>query len=407
MFTIPDTFKCEFEDYLTLVPLREFAKEHRKDGIHSSKGRKQILDEIECYANQSKINLEVVESWLDKSICFGRKESYLFQVVIEEEHIKNLSKKEYIENCFKGKCLKRHRHVSGNKYDKNLSICNFNFSMQKVGKVLTIIACKMINTYDNDGCDVSRLYPIIINVYLEKSIMEVRVKPKAHMFEYEDARNRKNAFTHKTTTAEKEAVAVANKMAELVGIEIVKSIYSVQEAFKSKIYILLKSCTVVPENIVKQLEANRKYIEDIGTYYSDNVCKLSEDELNCFETDIYNVFEKYLSITQTDTTLFTEGKKMYPVRLAASDADTSKVDQTSAEKKPLQSRSIFFNNKSMIFGNEKCDGIQFLVKKDVSGQGEENFYYKIAAKKNYCVLSWTEYLKEDEINDVLYAIINL
>ena len=97
---------------------------------------------------------------------------------------------------------------------------------------------------------------------------------------------------------------------------------------------------------------------------------------------------------------------MYPVRLIASDEDTSKVDQTSAGKAPLQSKTIFYNNKSMIFKNKKCDGIMFSVEKEENNTKRNRFCVKILEKKGYCVIAWSEYLKEDDINYVLHAVVN-
>ena len=97
---------------------------------------------------------------------------------------------------------------------------------------------------------------------------------------------------------------------------------------------------------------------------------------------------------------------MYPIRLVASDEDTSKVDQTSAGKEPLQAKTIFFNNKAMIFKNRKCDGIMFSVEKEGDNTKKNRFCVKIVEKKGYCVIAWSEYLKEDDINYVLHTVID-
>ena len=67
-FAIPDTLKNEYEEYLTLLPLRKFAKTHKEAKIPLSKGRPVLIQGIEDFANTNPVNLEIVESWIDASV---------------------------------------------------------------------------------------------------------------------------------------------------------------------------------------------------------------------------------------------------------------------------------------------------------------------------------------------------
>lgn len=404
-FEIPDTFRSESEDYITFVPLRKFAEEHKEAKIRVSKGRDNFIKEIEEFANTNAENLEKVEAWLDDSVCFGRKEVYLHEIENDNGVLEKLRSEDYIEKCLSGK-IKTHRHISGNTYGKNMEVCNYCVLDSEVGKVLRILACKMINTFDVHGHDVSRLYPIVITIYLEKKMIEIRVKSKAYMFEYENLATSAN-INHAGITAEKVAINAMDDIVEWLGINVKTNAYKLSDRVKGRIYKLMIGCIDTPTEILDALDRSSGKIIEITEYFKKNICELNENETKYFIDDLKTVFEKYMAITRKDTSIFTKSKKMYPVRLVASDTDTSKVDQTAAGKKPLQSRPIFYNNKSMICSNEKCDGIQFIVRKEVQKRDSDSYFFKIVAKKGFCIVSWNEYLKEDDVNYVLFKIINL
>lgn len=404
-FAIPDTLKNEYEEYLTLLPLRKFAKTHKEAKIPVSKGRPVLIQGIEDFANTNPVNLEIVESWIDNSVCCGKKDVYLRDLT--DDSIDKLRDNTYLEEKFSEK-IKTHRHISGNTYNESLTVCNYRHIDSSAGTVLRVILCKMINTFDQEGYECSRLYPIITNIYIDRNLIEIRVKPKANIFLYRELnRDHEEDEQHISTSSEKEAIAALESLCEWLEIKIETNVFRLNEINKRRIYHLLESCIDIPGEIETVLDNCSDEFSRILSYFTQHVKSLTDADSAAFIDDIRTVFEKYIAITRTDFSIFIQNKRMYPVRLIASDADTSKVDQTSAGKKPLQSRPIFYNNKSMIYNNKRCDGIQFYVKKDENISASQDYFLTVKSIKGYCKLSWNMYIDEDEVDYVLLRIIDL
>ena len=60
----------------------------------------------------------------------------------------------------------------------------------------------------------------------------------------------------------------------------------------------------------------------------------------------------------------------------------------------------------MIFKNKKCDGIMFSIEKENATTKRNRYCANIVERKGFGVISWQEYLKEDDINYVLHRFIN-
>ncbi len=404
-FAIPDTLKNEYEEYLTLLPLRKFAKTHKEAKIPVSKGRPVLIQGIEDFANTNPANLEIVESWIDDSVCCGKKDVYLRDLA--DDSIDKLRDNTYLEEKFSEK-IKTHRHISGNTYNESLTVCNYRHIDSSAGTVLRVILCKMINTFDREGYECSRLYPIIANIYIDRNLIEIRVKPKANIFLYRELnRNHEDDEQHISTSSEKQATEALGSLCEWLEIKIETNVFRLNEMNKRRIYHLLESCIDIPDEIETVLDNCSDEFSRILSYFTQHIKSLTDADSAAFIDDIRTIFEKYIAITRTDFSIFIQNKRMYPVRLIASDADTSKVDQTSAGKKPLQSRPIFYNNKSMIYNNKRCDGIQFYVKKDENISASQDYFLTVKSMKGYCILSWNLYIDEDEVDYVLLRIIDL
>ena len=404
MFVIPDTFKSEYEDYLTLIPIKKFIEDNPEAHIKKSDSRPELLRRIEEYANIDEAKRESVEEWVDNSIIAGRKEIYIKEVEKNEILFKWLKNVSNLEQCF-GQNIKEHRHVCGNSYGSEFEACKCFIENGSLGHVIRVILCKMIYSFDSKEEKTAQWYPVVVSVYLDKGFVEARVKQKTHMFKYENVLEIDEMPALTSLTPESTAKEAIMFVCSILGIRLLKNYFQATENIKGKIYNLLERSIGTPEEIEQIISDSEEKINELAVYYRNNIFYLSDQVLGEFKNDIKIIFEKYMSISREDTSIFIRDKRMYPIRLVASDEDTSKVDQTSAEKGPLQAKPIFFNNKSMIFKNKKCDGIMFSVEKEKNNTKRNRFCVRIIEKKGYCVISWFEYLKEDDINYVLRTII--
>lgn len=404
MFVIPDTFMSENEEYLTHIPIKEFIKNNPQANIDRTAKRRQQLLQIQEYANTDENAQQIVEEWIDCSITAGRKEIYLRELEDNQIQFAYLNVNENVEQLMSDK-ITDHRHICCNKYTADYSICKYTIEdKDDYGKVISVILCKSIYSFDSKEEKSIQWYPVIVNIYLDRQYIEARAKQKTHMFKYEKIDDVDEMSGLESLTPEKEAKTAIGIVCKILGIQTLRNNYAAMESVKGKIYNLLDRNIGTPDEIMNKLDENEETIRHIMEYYNQNIYPLDITLQRDFKDDIRNIFEKYMSISRGDLSLFIKDKKMYPIRLIASDEDTSKVDQTSAAKQPLQSKTIFFNNKSMIFKNKKCDGIMFSVEKENDTTKRNRYYAYIMERKGFCVISWQEYLKEDDIDYVLHTI---
>lgn len=239
----------------------------------------------------------------------------------------------------------------------------------------------------------------------QQDLVYRNVKQKSSMYKYQ--RGDIVVKNLPTTTPEKEAKDAMHVTAKLLGISLNGNMYADSDRFKERLYRFVSKYTGTPNEILKELEEQALFIDKIVKDFKSKVINLPPELCNDLETDVRNMFEKYLSITKTDYTIFIKDEKAYPFRLIAADEEESKVDQAAVAFKPLQSKSIFFDNKKMLIKNKKCDGVFFsILKKDAKSITDDRFILKIKVKNGYCNLSWNEYLTEDDVDYAVFSVIN-
>jgi hypothetical protein len=137
------------------------------------------------------------------------------------------------------------------------------------------------------------------------------------------------------------------------------------------------------------------------------LCGIPENQISGLHCDIRNLFEKYISINRQDKEIFTRKRNAYPVKLCATDEEDSHVDQAAGgDAGPLQSKAIFFDNKRMIDNDKTCDGLTLKWRRNTRTYYTETFTVRISEKKGKCNLSFKEYTAEEDIQDVLFSIID-
>lgn len=83
------------------------------------------------------------------------------------------------------------------------------------------------------------------------------------------------------------------------------------------------------------------------------------------------------------------------------------MEQATGTEEPLQSRAIFFDNKKMMQKSRLCDGVVFVFNRRNPTKYNPNFKVTIITNKDYCTLKFTEYIKEEDIQYVLFSVIDV
>lgn len=398
MFVIPDAFKENNEDYITIPVLKEFIKS-KKIKILLNNDRMALMNAVIEYANTSDVAAEEVSDWVDCVVKEGIKDIYI--KTVDEKHSEKIIF-DWQEVQEKTDSLLRWtdvHHLCGNRYNDQLRLVKVELCTNEKIEYYSFSFGRMVFIYDGKESLKARLYPVFVDLYPQKGILIGRIKPKQNMYIYNNGNfDKDNTIQVESETVVVDAMEIVSNLFKIV----TKGTLEVKDDYKEKLYRLLEKYTETPPEIVALIEENKSNINDIIETIAKKICGLyyTED----LKQDIYNLIEKYFSITYPNKEIFTTGRAAYPLRIAATDEEESKVDQRSAKEDPLQSKAVFFDNKKMIQKSQKCDGIIFMFER----MWELNKYFKVRfiIKKDYCLMKFTEYTEEMDIQNVLLLFIN-
>ena len=174
--------------------------------------------------------------------------------------------------------------------------------------------------------------------------------------------------------------------------------------FRKRCYIMLNKYTETPQIIKDKIYEKNNQIEDVIDKFIFNVCELEDEYREKITEDIYNLVEKFFSISYKDKSIFTKGRDAYPLRIKATDDDDCVMDQKSAVETPLQSKPIFFDNKRILNKGGMCDEMEFQFYE--KGSLDSKFTVTINVKKGFLIVKLRSYTREVDIQNVLQSIIN-
>lgn len=398
-FEISDTYKDAQESYITIPVLKKLLK-MKKIPIMGT--REELLLELEKYANQSKENLEDVQEWLDSTLKEGIKEILIKPVSLKEKEKEFLMSEKFEKILEDLIADKANRHLSAHRYWAESQLFRYDIIRSENLRMVSFYFGKLLFTKTGNK-DIGRAvqYPIFVDIYIDLGLVVARAKSKKGMYEYKDENF--NFDTANSTTVEKELKKAIDNSLEIAQI---KSRDSDIKRLKEKLYYMLATYTETPKEIVEMIDNKKDEIQQLVEMFMENICSLGDKYLNDVSFDLKNLVEKYLSISYPDKDIFTLNRDAYPLRILAKDAEESKIDEAAAAAKPLQSREIFFDNKKMLQKNKACDGIVFnFLRKDPT-YFTKNFRIKISIEGEYCCLGFREYTMEEDINNVLFSLIN-
>lgn len=398
MFEMPDAFKENNEDYITIPVLKEFIRNKKEINTRLTVDRKTLMDHVIKYAESSINAAEEVSEWIDRVVKEGIKDVYVKTIDIKESK-DAIYDWESIERVVAPLLSNvRKEHFCGNQYNDRLKLIKVEESVDNGNKYYSFYFGKMVFIYDGKNALKARLYPVFVDVYPEIGIIVGRAKPKQNMFIYNNGNfDENNAIS---LDSESEIMGAIDILTDLLKIKTKRTLF-VKDDYKEKLYNLLERYTTTPPEIERLILDNKSRIDGIIDVIADEICDLNYTE--DLQQDMYNLIEKYFSITYPNKEIFMAGRSAYPLRIAATDEEESRVDQRSAKEDPLQSKAVFFDNKKMIQKSKKCDSISFMFEKN----WEENNFFKVRfiIKKDYCLMKFTEYTEEVDIQNVLLLFI--
>lgn len=412
MLDIPGIYKNNNEDYITLPAIKSFIKTNKIECKMSSM-REELFEQIIKYGDISPQNTEKVLSWIDRVLQEGIKDIYVQYAPLKYEMemlFKNSDK--VVAHLATYKTPGANSHVCQNTYGKNFTLINALLTKTNMGRRIVFTYCKKLFIYDSKKQPATTKtidYPVIAEYNIDGQWLLVRAKPRSNLYEY----NPENFILDKAipTTTEKQVKEVFDKIRNILGVEETDR-KSVTSSLKNKIFHLLDKYTSTPKEIENIMSTKTEQLEIISTMIKNlcsvqDKCYISSVMYGDIKDDIKNIVEKYLSINWKDTKIFTQDREAYPIKLSATDEEESKVEQTAASYEPLQTKALFFDNKKMLYKSQCCDGVTLCWKrKDSTYFLKDTFMVKISSnQKGMCVFKFSEYTMEEDIENVIFSII--
>lgn len=412
MLSIPATYYKNNEDYITLTAIRDFMRKHPEGGFKLSLPREALLDSILDFGNQNEDNAETVLDWIDTVLQEGIKDIYLQYAPLSEEmqllFMSDKSIRDYLR-IYASSSLDK--HICMNQYSEDYKLVSTTYSKDNHGSRITFVYCKKLHMHDKKNRSTKAIdYPVIADYFIDSQWLLVRAKPRSNLYIFNP--NGFNLEDAETTTTEKEIRQVTLLVEKVLKTEKTNKAY-VSSILKNKIFNLLHKYSDTPAVISEVMKERSQQIADISQSIQslctvlDFSC-IPQSMVGDVDEDISNIIEKYLSINWKDKSVFMKDREAYPVKLSATDEEESKVEQSAALEEPLQTKALFFDNKKMLYKSKRCDGVVFQWKrKNPANFIKDSFAVRIFVNpKGHCIFKFSEYTAKEDIENVVFSIID-
>ncbi len=394
------------EDYITIPAIKRFIKSLNEPSMKLSLTREELMQAIVEYGSQSDENAELVQSWVDNVIHEGIKDIHLFYVDLEASHrifFKTLEKAKQYLNDFVAEGISH--HICANNYDKDFLLIEASLVTTDFGNKVKLVLCKKLHMHDKQKSLTKEIqFPITVEYYVDHAWLLIRAKPRSNIYEYSpDGFSIEKSDQVTTDKLINEAYDIA---AEMLGLESIDKKYA-SNIIKKRIFRLLDRYTSTPDEISTLMKKEEDSISAISENIK-SICRVPTAMFQDVDNDVKNIIEKYLSINWEDKMIFSKCREAHPVKLSATDEEESKVEQSAASDGPLQTKALFFDNKKMLYKNQSCDGVVFKWKRgDPTCFSKDTFTVSIFVNtKGVCIFKFMEYTTKEDIENVLYSIIN-
>lgn len=415
MLKIPDTYYQNNEDYITLPAIRKFVDAHPDGKFKRGSNRREFLDAILAYGEQSDECAEAVFTWIDEVLQEGIRDIYLEYMPLPAEMNLLFTTEATIEKHLQAYTSPDiNRHICLNRYGGDYTLVSAIYSKDQYGRRITFTYCKKLYIYDRNKRSAKPIdYPVTADYFPDKDWMLVRAKPRSNLFLYDP-----DGFildTAESTTTEKEIRQITCLVEKILGTE---KTYKMQRtaktaALKNKIFKVLDKYSQTPAEISEIISSHDEQIQNFcnimqGICTIPGSCTLPREMRADIIDDVSNIIEKYLSINWWHKRIFIQDRDAYPIRISATDEEESRVEQTAASTEPLQTKALFFDNKKMLYKSKSCDGVTFrwIRKKQITSLAP-HFCVRITVNpKGECIFKFFEYTAKEDIENVVFSIIS-
>ena len=402
MLKLDSSLTKENRNYLTVPVLKDFCKRNSIKIVAGS-NRADIIKLIEKFANNSDENERQTLDFLEQSFKEGAKTL----------KIKKIRKEIEINDVILNRKVKTHFPEYEASYiittipQNNLDLVRYSVELD--GDHLNRISFSFLvqlltGKYPKEDSGEVIVYPIFVDVDFETGFIIGRGKPVSVLFEYNEnslkfSENVKTSYMRLIDQAIETVQMLTNYSEEEKG--------KVEKGFKQAVFRLLESFSFTPKEIEKKVSKFNPKIEGILNCF-ENVynLKLDKNLRKSAKYDLGIFVEKFLSITYPDEEIFIKDRDAFPYRISVMDHEYVKVDETAGLRQPIQRKEAFFDNKKAVFFHKKCDKVHLCFRRlNEKYFGNKPYRVIVEAKQDVCLIDFPEYVREEDIQNVLSRIL--
>lgn len=394
------------DEYITIPRIKKFCKDNNLGNIMF---KEEGIKTIEKFSESSLENEHLVNEWLDEVVKEGIKYSYIKKLRNNETSV--MYKSEVFWRKFEQREFKSRNtsNINKAKFSNKIQIFNVKLSnknsfISKINFTLGLLVYEVKKGLDGGLLLDKIIYPAFVELDLIHNILEVRLKSKSKIYRI---RKDEGAFEEKLgnkITTDNMSIEIVKFLKDKLGFE-EEELGISKKIFFASYYRLLESLTTTPIEIKNKINCNinmlNKFAEkvfidlELNTKYID----MAKEDMNIW-------LEKFISLSESDKNVFMKNRDGYPIKLVATDSDDTRVEETSANREPLQTKPSFFDHKKILQREKLCDGLCLAFKReDTLYYGSQPFLVTMFYKNGFGILKFHEYVEEGDIQNVLSRVI--
>lgn len=402
---IPFCFTDKGEDYLTKGPLQKFCKKHE---LPTSEDKGDLINYIVEFANKNSSNEEIVLEWLEGVLKEGVKHIFIKRCdipkIFEEYNEDRLEK--VIEETFGAI---EQSYIIGSSHENTLKCLSYTYEYEndKISKICFTYSIMLAELKKGKTSYNKIIYPIYVDVDFNNKVIIGRAKSKNTIYEYIIGQQGELIPDNEKANTFKLVTRAMHEVANNLGI-IYESKDKSRYMWGGKFFELIEECTETPKEIKEAICREKDNVENfiIDFFGRHNISPIYKDNYEKAKEDLNLFMEKYLAINLDNEEVFKENRVAYPIKIAATDTDLTSVEQTTANRRPLQASPVFYDNKKILLRRRQCDKSSLVFKRDKQKYIlTDEFVVTLEVKGGYCVIQTVSYLLEEDIQNVLLRII--
>lgn len=247
------------------------------------------------------------------------------------------------------------------------------------------------------------VFPIFIEVYLDKGFVISRAKAKSTLYEYDERDSYLRSDTKVDTM--NYAVSAIDKIIDVFDFEAETNAKRVKSENSQMLYRIYEQYSFTPTDVVEKVELQKNLVKGfIDQIFTNLNLSVRNKEKAILDANI--LVEKFISINGDNESIFKEDRSAYLIKVSADDEiELTRIDTTSNKRVPLQCTEAFFDSKKSVVKSKKCKRLNLIFRRADETYFKGNpLVVQLGTHKNHGYVKTTQYAEEADIQNVLQTI---